>query len=192
MGTIRKLIHNVVGIAEGVWNFLTTIWGLIVNFKQTALSMIGDIESLIANAESEFVKIRDFAVDPKWNTRVISVPRALPAIQDFLSTVPLDIVDKVRDIVQLFKQKINATEFDLGELDFLPEKFVTFLEKILGWAALIVDSLVTIDQGVKDLNAIVNDIRQIREQIEGFDALFLPQGTIKRVQTVTYRKRQSV
>jgi hypothetical protein len=177
---------------------LQQLWHLLADFKDKALSLFDRINTLIHDVEHEVTAIRNFEVDIKWKTRVISAPQAIQTMQDFFQSFP-DIIDQVKAIVSEIKDKINVPETTfnpeevegLDSLRKLPGKLAKIGEKLAGWATLILDALVTVSNFVDQLQSIVNDIRRIRETIETADAIFLPQGRPKRVFTGTYRKRQS-
>lgn len=172
-----------------LWNAVQKVWRLFTDFKNTTLGIVGKAQTIVSGVETEFNAIKNFQYEPHWRTRVISVPRAIDATQAFFTEVPDDIISSVRDIISLVKDKIEPTEFNLEEIKFLPTKIARVLEKILGFVSLIVDTLVTIDQLFDDLNKIVDAARRIREEIEGLDTLFLPQGRPKTTGDFHYRKR---
>jgi len=190
---IKKLLNEIATLVSSTWNFLTGIWNLLVHFTSTLKTFIGNAEVLVADVLTEYNAISHITepgnFDPKWKSRVISVPRAMENINELLQ-IPIDIVNNCKDIVQICKQKLEPEEFDPEELKFLPEEFGRFLGKILGWAGLVVDAFVAWNQALVDARHIVEDLRALRTNIEGLDALFLPQGNPKIVTQITYRKRQ--
>jgi len=191
---ISKALNALAPTFMRVYNHLRQAIDKIVHFQKTIQSIFGKVEQLISDVEDEVQQIENFQFDPKWKTRVISVPRAIDQI-DQLIQVPGQIVDSIKDIVSLIKDKLNTPEeIEPDEmskdLEDLGLKLGKGCEKVLGWLTLIVDAVLTIDQGLDDLNTIVDGIRQIREQIEHLDALFLPQGNTKILVDEHYRKRQ--
>jgi|ERR1043165_4832025 hypothetical protein len=175
---------------------LQRLWRLLIDFKDKALSLFDRIHTLIVDVENEVTAIRNFEVDIKWKTRVISAPQAIQTMQDFFHSFP-DIIDNAKAIVSEIRNKINVPETTfnpeevegLDSLRNLPGKLAKIGEKLAGWAALILDALVTISNFVDQLQSIVDDFRRIRETIETADAIFLPQGRPKKTVTVSYRKR---
>lgn len=188
---IRNLLQKIALLASSAWNFLTGVWNLLVNFKNTLETFISNGTSLILNCISEFEKIKNFEFDPKWNSRVISVPRAKENLDELIQ-IPSDILATCKEIMNILKQKLEPEtfEFDPEDLKFVPEEFARFLTKVLGWVALVIDCFVSWNQAIIDANHIVDDIRNLRENIENFDSLFLQQGNPKIVTDVKYRKRQ--
>jgi len=74
-------------------------------------------------------------------------------------------------------------------LDGIPTKLLRAGEKILGWATLIIDSLIAIESAIDDLQDILTQLRQTLEDLRGLEALFLPQGSTKKTVDAHYRKR---
>jgi len=179
-----------------VYNHIRQAIEKIVHLKSTLESMFGKIDNIIQGVEHEIREIEHFQFNPHWNTRVISVPRAIEQTQQLIQ-VPRQIADSIKDIVSLVKDKLNTPE-ELepdemeSDLEHIAGKLGKGCEKILGWITLIVDAVLTVDQALDDLNTIVDGLRQIREEIEHLDSLFLPQSSTKKTVDITYRKRQSV
>lgn len=172
-----------------LWNLVSSLFSKLKDFKDHLFTLFDRIEALISNAEHEFDAIKNFQSNPKWNTRVILAPRAVTQVQEFFSEVPDRVISSVRDIVRVCKEKIEPADINPEDFKFLPEKFVKAGEKLLAWATLIIDSVTAISSIVDDLANIVDSIRQIREQLENFDVLFLPSGKPKTTVEVKYRKR---
>lgn len=176
---------------------LQRLWHLLTDFVTRTKTLSADAHTLVANVATELDAIRHFTFQPQWRTRVINVPRLEQAVQDRIGSVT-DIANRVRDELATIREKVHAQPTfnpseleDLKILRRLPQRVVAAAEKLLGWATLILDAVVSIEQLVQDANAIVNDIREIRITIETLDVLFLPQGNPKSTVDVKYRKRQS-
>ena len=185
---LRNLGHSLGGLVT----LITDLWGKARDVKDHTLSLFSDVRTLIDNVGTVVTDIQNFQINPKWNSRVIVVPRVVEKITE-LYAVPQRIITDVRDLVQLLKNKIEPAEVnteDIDALDRLPEKFVHVGTKILGWATLIVDSLLAIESALADLNDIVDALRTTLEDLNNLDALFLPQGNPKSVVDKHYRKRQ--
>jgi hypothetical protein len=180
------------GSLATIWNLITGLWGKLVDIYNKTLSLFDDIRNLVSNVEAVVQDIRTFDINPKWNTRVISAPRVVDHIKE-LYEVPQRIITDVKDLVQLLKDKIQPAEIKpstIEEAESLPVKIAKIGEKILGFATLIIDSLLAIESAVADLNDIVDAIQTSLEDLKGLDALFLPQGNPKKSVDITYRKRQ--
>jgi hypothetical protein len=185
---LRDLGHSL----SSLYNLLPTFWHKIIDIKDKTLNLFENVHKLVSNVEAVVQDIRTFEINPKWNTRVISAPRVVDHIKE-LYDVPSRIITDVKDLITLLREKIQPTEFKIEDtegLDGAPLKIIKVGEKILGFATLIVDSLVAIESALDDLNDIVDAIKTSLEDLKGLDALFLPQGNPKKSVDAHYRKRQ--
>jgi hypothetical protein len=185
---LKDLGHSL----KGLYPLLTQLWGKVLDVKNKTLSLFDDINKLVSNVEAVVQDIRTFEINPKWNTRVIVAPRVVEKIQE-LYEVPTRIITDIKDLVQLLKDKVQPAEVEVEDvegLDGVPLKLAKAGEKILGWATLIIDSLLAIESALADLNDIVDAIKTTLEDLKGLDALFLPQGSPKKTVDEHYRKRQ--
>jgi len=185
---LRNLGHSLTGL----FNLFGGLWTKAVEVKDKTLHLFDDIHSLISDVETIVSDIQNFSINPKWNSRVILVPKMIEHIQQ-LYDVPMRIINDVKDLIRLLKEKIEPAEVNLEDvkaLDGVPTKLLRACEKILGWATLIIDSLLAIESAVADLQDIATELRQTLEDLNGLDALFLPQGSTKKTVDVSYRKRQ--
>jgi tetrahydromethanopterin S-methyltransferase subunit B len=170
LADITKLIPTVI-------SFIKQAFSLVTNFYTEVTTLVPRSEALFDNAKAEFDKLEHFKFDPKWKSRVINVPKAEQQIRDILQ-IPQDLVTEFKALVADLKKKLKPTEFNLE--DFRLGRFGEFLGKLLGWAQLILDSVSSISDSVDRLEHIVEDITNIREQIEKLDSLFLQQGNPRR------------
>lgn len=184
---LRDLGHTL----SGLFSLLHSLWAKVLDVKNKTLHIFDNLSQLVGNVEAIIRDIQNFEINPKWNSRVIVAPRVVERIKE-LYDVPMRIVTDVRDLVSLLKEKIEPAEVnteDIEAIEKLPGKLVKAGEKIIGWATLIIDSLITIEQAIDDLNDITDAIRQSLEDLQNLDALFLPQGSTKKTVDVHYRKR---
>jgi hypothetical protein len=188
IGYIQKLLRQIASLVASSWSFLVGCWNLLVHFRQTLTTFIANATHLVNSCIEEFNAIKSLEFDPRWNTRVISVPRVKENI-DTLVAIPLDILDQARAIIEICRTKLEPAEFNPEELKFLPEEFGKFLGKVLGWVGLVIDCFVSWNQAILDAQHIVDDIKALRTNLENLDGLFLPQNSIKSTVNVTYRKR---
>jgi hypothetical protein len=176
----------------GLYRILGGLWGKLVQVKDRTLSLFDDIQTLVSGVNEILNDIKNFQINPKWNSRVIVVPRVVERIQEIMD-VPSRVCVDVKDLVQLLREKVQPAEInveDVEGLDGVPLKLARAGEKILGFATLIIDSLIAIESALADLNDIVDAVRTVLEDLQGLDALFLPQGNPKKVVDVSYRQRQ--
>jgi hypothetical protein len=187
---LRNLGHSL----GGLFSLLTTLWGKVLEVKNNTLHILDNAQSLVSDVETIVDDIRHFDMNPKWNTRVIAVPKMIDHIRE-LYDVPARIINDVKDLVRLLKEKVQPAEVNLEDvegLDGVPTKLLRAGEKILGWATLVIDALIAIESAIADLHDITQAIRQTLEDLQGLDALFLPQGSTKKTVDEHYRKRQRV
>ena len=184
---LRNLGHSL----SGLFNLLGGLWGKALEVKDKTLHLFDDIRTLVSDCETIVSDIQHFSINPKWNSRVIQVPKMIDHIQQ-LYDVPMKIVTDVKDLVRLLKEKIEPAEVNLEDvkaLDGVPTKLLRACEKILGWATLIIDSLLAIESAVADLQDIATQLRQTLEDLNGLDALFLPQSSTKKTVDKHFRTR---
>ncbi len=184
---LKDLGHSLTGI----YGLLTQLWGKVLDVKNKTLSLFTDIRTLIDNTEAVVNDIKTFTINPKWSSRVIVAPRVVERIQE-LYDVPTRIITDVKDLVSLLKEKIEPAEVnveDVGDLDGVPLKLAKAGEKILGWAVLLLDALTAIESMIADLNDIVDALKTTLEDLNGLDALFLPQTSTKKTVDKHYRSR---
>jgi hypothetical protein len=184
---LRDLGHSL----GGLYTLLPGLWGKVVDVKDKTLSLFTDINTLISNVEVVIQDIKTFEINPKWNSRVIVAPRVVEKIQE-LYEVPTRIITDVKDLVSILREKLQPAEIkvsDVEGLDGVPLKLVKAGEKILGFVTLIIDALVSIESAVHDLNDIVDAVKTTLEDLKGLDALFLPQGSTKKMVDKHYRSR---
>jgi len=184
---LKDLGHSLTGL----YGLLPSLWHKIIDFKTHTLSLLFDVHKLITDTETVIQEIKDFEINPKWNSRVIVAPRVVERIKE-LYDVPIRIANDVKDLVKLLREKVQPTEFkveDVEELDGVPAKLAKAGEKILGFATLIIDALVSIEAMVADLADIVDAIKTTLEDLKGLDALFLPQNSTKKTVDKHFRSR---
>ena len=170
---------------KGIGNALDSVWSSIVSFFSVAdrvearvQALVTNIDALVLNVDKEIQAFKDFKFDPKWKTRVINVPIAIDQIKDFIFNVPDDIIDTLKSTSADLKALFDL--FKHGPPGSSPADSVGAIGKLTGWASAVDQSFEVLEKMVDDLGNIVDDLRQIREQIEGLDAFFLGQGRSRR------------
>jgi gas vesicle protein len=188
---LRLLLNRLRALFPGMFAKIQAAYDFIFHAKTAFGDLFSSVQSLITDVENEIDQIKHFDVNPHWRNRVISVPTAIENIQRFPELFTT-IADAVKDLVSQIKEKVStAPEVNPDELQMLPEKFAQFGEKIAAWLGMFLDALVTIKQAVNDLHIIVDSIREIREDLENLDGLFLTQKNPRRYVTGRHRTRIS-
>lgn len=178
LAQLADKLAPIIGPVKGLFNLFT-------KFKDETLGVFQKGDALFEEVLSEYTKIRDFKSQPAWKNRVISVPRAIDNIQNLIQ-VPSQIVSAAKDLFAQFKGKFQTAEVpeieDVEGLEDLTKlfkglggKIATGFEKALGFLAIVLDAIVTVNQVLDDLKTIVDDVKQVREDLENLDGLFLPQ-----------------
>lgn len=137
---------------------------------------VTDGEVLVENIRAEARKIKQFKADPKWKTRVINVPAAIKQTHDLVT----DLSGTISDAFHAFISNVRA----IRRIDRLPPpergggggatlKILHILEEINNFVG-------EVDALFKSLNALVDSMRKIQDELEGFDTLFLQQGNSRR------------
>lgn len=166
------------------------IVGQILAGLDQAYTGFGDVVDAVtvgaANAKQQLSDFSHFDFNPKFNTRVISVPRAISGAQDLWDEIRNGLIQKFTTIVDDAK---NLTD----SIKSIPPRIPG--EPILQRTALILsfihatnDEIASLITEVLDFTGMIDDIKQ---RIESLDDLFLPQGSTKTVGDFHYRKRNA-
>lgn len=178
---LLSLLDPVIRPIKGLWNLITKGINAITEIKDT-------IEATATTFTNLTNSLRHFQATPHFKHRVISAPRAIENVKQ-LTQVPFDIVEKIKDLAKIFKSKIGtevpkpseiAAETEgvdeLGaSIRKLGPKVSQAFEKGLGWFALILDAIESVNQTFKDVNAILLDLQEVVDDLSNLDGLFLPQ-----------------
>jgi gas vesicle protein len=195
-----NIFKGLAGNLMTLWNLIGHAYEYIKNFWNHLLTLIDRIKTLVTDIETEIQAIKDFEFDPRWRTRVISVPVAYQQLHRLAVDIPSEITTAVKDIIEQIRTKVEAGTGETGDFDvedleadlkLLPEKLAKAGEKILGFVTLITDAVLSISALVDDLQTLVTDFSEIRQDIENLDAIFLPTGRPRRAVDVHYRKRNA-
>jgi methyl-accepting chemotaxis protein len=198
IGDIIRSFKQTAGSLMAIWNALGHVYEYVRNFLNHILTLFQRIHALISDIETEINEIKNFEFDPRWRTRVISVPVAYEKLHRLATEIPSEVVNAVKDLVQQLRSKFEAApeKFDAEELEsdlkLLPEKLAKMGEKVLAWVTLITDAITSISAAVDDLQTLVSDFREIRQDIENLDAIFLPNRGPRKFVDIHYRKRNAM
>lgn len=145
---------------------------------------------LVGAVKSEVDAWRNFAVSIPIKTGVINIPKAVEQTKELLQQIRA-AWDAVVDLAEQIKNQLRGQQGDPTEeaaaaardieesgvknlLERLP-RLAKGLEKILGFLAIAVGTLESIQAGIDDLTEILDAIRGIREEIESGSTVFLQQ-----------------
>jgi hypothetical protein len=147
-----------------------------------------DVFTRIENDTVELMNaIRDlkkFDFDPKWNTRVILVPKAIEGIQDIFDIVVHGLRDRFAELYQAVLTLKGALHSPPRSPE--PQGMLTNITIIFGQ---LDKALQTFEAAYKKLTDIVEMIDDVKKRIETLDDLFLQQGNQRKWETVHIRGR---
>ena len=139
---------------------------------------------------------RHFREDINFRTGVVSLPAAVQATKDLVAGVveawhaAVDLFGKVKgkltesagpNPTEEAEQALKDIESS-GFKSILKQfpKFAKGLEKALGFVAILVDTLDNLLDAIDDLLAIVNALKDLREEIETGKTIFLQQKNARK------------
>lgn len=176
---------------------LNQLWEKIVE-AFTHLTKLGSaVTQLVQTIKDEIEAWRTFKENPRWRSRVISVPIAFEKTKELVLGIPASW-HAIVDLFTKLKEKINtagdpeaeakdfAADLEGGEgisgfLRRVP-RLVKGLERLFGFLAIAVDALETISGAIDDLQTIVDETARIRSEIEQLDSIFLSQKNPRKTE----------
>jgi archaellum component FlaC len=168
MGLLGDYFHK---LAKGFQGGGTAI----ADIDATIQHLFTTVDSIIANVAREIDQLKNFKFDPKWKTRVINAPIAVEQTRNFVS----DIVDTVKDDFAQLKDDLAAVKQIFQ--DIKSAGAVSGIGGIVNVINEINTFLEAVSNAVDRFSNIVDMVRQIREEIEGLESLFLQQGNQRQV-----------
>lgn len=168
---------------------------VLTDLKGSTIGLFDKVSHLATTAKEEYEAIRDFKEDLHWRGRVVNAPQVVKKIKR-LTEIPAEVATAVKDLITRIEEQAGGkTPGELAEEavdslegieDFrgLLQKFVPKLakggEKLLGVLAILVDVLIQWNAAIDDLQTVVDDLREVRLDIEKLDLIFLPQNHARR------------
>jgi hypothetical protein len=171
---LRPLENGVKSLLGFLGYTLAKIFGDFSAVESDMQRIHTNLTALTANLKSEGQKLKDFKFQPKWNQRVINVPKAIEHIKQLADDVMngwRERIDKleapVKSFVAVFKQE--------AEPDPLGDKpaAVTRVAVKIGHVVTLVHQLADASDEIVKIEALFTTIR---EDIETLEPLFLQQG----------------
>ena len=187
------LIGGIAGIFHAIFQFFRDYFNVIDIVENRVQTIITKGEALVLNARKEFQAFNDFKFDPRWNQRVILVPKAIQKTRDFLvgdGSAAVDLIKHFERLINDLKGLWKTRTVGVGGGG------LTGVEKGTG---IVMDTVRTVDhtftfveQFVDNLQSVVDDVRAIRTEIEKLDTIFLQQGNprVRVTKTISQRDRQ--
>jgi len=183
--TIGGFIKKAAGTLLQIVDQVRQIVGVFINIKDYTVGAFTEGMALIQDVETAWDDIVHFDLNPKWNSRVISVPKVFVNIKE-LAQIPQTVIDAVKGLIQDFQNRAELTEaLEAGE-EMLP-----VLGQIFGIATLIAEFLLEVRKVIDDLKSIVDAIKTVVEDLSHLDGLFLQQKNPRQWTTERVYKRIS-
>jgi phage-related minor tail protein len=170
------------------------LFDLIGKFWTNLTSLGSRVQRLYLSILAEIQAWRTFKEDISFRTRVINVKSAIEKTGEFIDQFKA-AWSAVKDLVENLKGKFQTAGDPVGDAKAavddieasgfkgILEKFPRLakgLEKVLGFVALLADALESISSGIDDLQAILDTITALREEIETGSTVFLQQKNARR------------
>jgi len=188
---IKRVLKTIGHLLVGIWHFLGQFFSGIDTIAKNA----GDIETAVIelhkNLDVQVDRLKNFKFDPHWKSRVINVPIAIEQIRSFIDLVTQDWrdrIDTIRKPISGFQAVLEGFKHGnaVGGGD---QEALSSLSK----AEITAEAIVTFSQDLSDAFNEINEFedlfRQVIDQIEGLDALFLQQGNSRVWETSHLRRR---
>lgn len=194
MSLIESLIQPILDQLKKIFAPFQKLFDLLFHFWDNLKNLLTDANNLVQSVIGEINAWRSFKENISFKNRLVSLPLAYEKTKEFILEIPA-AWNAVKDIASEIKGKLetggNPTEEAESALKDIEEsgfkgilkqfpKFAKGFEKVLGFIAIVADALESIISGIHDLQTIVNTLRDIREEIETADTIFLPQNNPRR------------
>jgi len=169
---------------------------VLTDLKGSTIGLFDKVTHLSTTIKEEYDAIRNFKEDLHWRGRVVNAPEVVKKVKR-LADIPSEVAGKIKDLIVRIKEQspggrspgelADEAVADLeGIEDFrgLLTKWVPKLakggERLLGVLAILVDVLVAWNAAIDDMQTIVDDVKEVRLDIEKLDLIFLPQNHARR------------
>jgi len=150
---------------------------------------VGDFVSTLTNAfysvGSDLRSFARFDFNPKFKTRVVSIPRAIEGGNELFHAIKDDLLHKLDDVVQT----VEGLKRDIQHGGSLHEPGENALQSATNFLSDIHSFLLRMGDAVTKIVEVASIITDIKNRIETLDDLFLPQGKPKTTVDAHYRKR---
>jgi hypothetical protein len=183
-------IKGIAAILAAIWHFLFNAFTHYDQVSQDVEDIAVTVRSIIDNVKAERARVKEFKFDPKWKTRVISVPAAVENIQELRGAVLDAFAGKMETLYQPiheFSLIFKTEAIEQGD----PQQAVSALSKAEVKLGHLVTFIAQTKTAVHEIADFVDLFQTLRDNAEGLDVLFLPQGSLKTVVDVRYRKRNA-
>ena len=182
-------------MSTGIWDWLKRLWNALVDavLRTSAhaaesidqhVDVFQRIEADTRNLMNAVRDLKKFHFDPRWNTRVILVPKAIEGIQDIFDIVVHGFRDRFEELFQAVQTLRAALHKPPKSPE--PQGMLTNITIIFGQ---LDKALQTFEAAYKKLTDIVEMVDDVKKRIETLDDLFLQQGNARKWEDVHIRSR---
>lgn len=188
------LIDKILQLLQPILGPLRPLITIFTSLKENTVGIVSASTDVTDTVERIFDEIKNFSFRPNVKSRVISLPAAQQRIQQLIAA-PGQIIDAVKELIAQVKSKIDVAEFNVEELEGLEDlrsivtkfgsKIAAGFEKILGVVTIVVDALVSIRQGIRDIQTILDSVEEIVTDVSNLDAIFLSQKNPRRRESLS-------
>lgn len=175
------------------------------DLRGSTIGLFDKVTKLANSIKDEYEQIKNFKEDLHWRGRVVNAPQVVKKIKR-LTEIPLEVVNSVKDLIRQIKEQfpegaepaelaeqatrdLEGIEDFRGVLTRFVPKLAKGAERLLGVLALLVQILVAWNAAIDDLQRIVDDVKEVRLDIEKLDLIFLPQNHARRWVTLEDGRR---
>jgi CHAD domain-containing protein len=168
---------------KGLWSGITSLFSAADTTFVGVFEFIDKIETAVNTSKTTLEELKKFDFDPKFKTRVVSIPRAIEAFQQLWDEITKDLLEKFHQLAnqfQYWRGKFESPTPTEGAEAAAP--ITAKLQDLHTMLQQIGDSL----QTIIDIENIVTDVKT---RIETLDDLFLPQNKPRKWLTEPTYKR---
>jgi hypothetical protein len=192
---VSRLVDPILAKLKQALGPFGKLFDLLGKFWHNITSLWADIETLVSSIQSEITAWKSFKESLSFRTKVINIKSAIDKTELFWQQI-VAAKDAVVNLWQELRGKLETTgnpteEAEQAIADIEQSGFKTILEKFpklvkgaekaLGFVAIVADALESIISGVHDLQAIVDVLKSIREEIETGSTVFLQQKNPRKL-----------
>lgn len=176
-----KPFSNVLGkigdFFSAIGHFLSRFFDAETSMVENVTRIYDDFLTIEANFTAGVDEIRNFKFDPRWQTRVISIPAVIPRLQDLYQRIFLDFRDRLAAIAAPIHE-FHLIFTTSGES--AADQQVSGLTKTavkIDEIATLVKQIANAMDAIKDFTALFDEVVK---DLETLDVIFLQQGNPRK------------
>lgn len=179
---LNKILEELKALLHAIGGLFTTA----VNAETGLFDAFFKMQDDVAAFRSAILQLGKFDFNPKWRSRVISLPRAWDGIQDLFEILRHGFTGKFQELFHAIETVKNVIEQSAQrQPDEGPSGLANVQEKLTVFKLAVTDFEVAFHAAL-DISQMALDVKN---RLESLDDIFLPSGSAKTVVDVKYRKR---